>query len=79
MLIDFENAANGNDIIFQEDIRMVGRLIDFFDSRKSSLKVSGFRNTLVSDTPPDASGALKLLADLSKVIRSAFACCTSTV
>jgi hypothetical protein len=43
---------------------MVGELIDFCDSLKT-MAVSTFRNALLSNTPPDGSGALKLLANLS--------------
>jgi len=64
ILIDFENAVEGNEALFQNDIRMVGRLIDLCPFVKT-MAFSMFRNTLMSDTPPNAADALKLLADLS--------------
>jgi hypothetical protein len=64
VLIDFENAVKGNETLFQEDIRMVGRLIGTCESLMT-MALSMFRNKLVSNAPPSAANALKLLADLS--------------
>jgi hypothetical protein len=67
ILIDFENAAYGNDVLYQQDMRMIGKLIDYWNQRNPTQiarALSTFRNMLESETPPCAADALRKLEHL---------------
>ena len=61
ILIDFENADQGNNGLYQEDIRLVGGLIDSWNETNPtqiSRAVSSFRDSLISENPPLVLDAL---------------------